>query len=135
MNRTLRRIALPIGAAALLGSSGFAFMATNVQQASSAGTSSNSVNGYNVNDIHYVACGTFTAMNGNFCNVEFKLVPHNGGAPANTGTNVQASVNNNGDWETCIYMGAPGSNQGTLWRCAIPQPTSDVTSLQIAAAQ
>ncbi len=134
MHRIMKRMALPIGAAAILGTTGFAFMAANVQAPSSLGYSSNSVNGYDVEGIHYVACGTFATMNGQYCNVEFRLKPRNGEAPANTGTNVQASVNDDA-FQTCIYMGAPGSGNGTLWRCAFDEPAVDVTSLKISAAQ
>jgi hypothetical protein len=133
MNSLLKRVAVPVGAAFILGSSGFALMAQNVQDPSSAGYSSASVNGYDVNSIHYGACAP---MNGNYCNVSFLLKPLNGEAPANTGTNVQASVNNSGVWKTCIYEGAPGSNQGTKWTCSItPTSTGDLESLQISAAQ
>jgi len=131
MNRIMKRMALPIGVATVLGSTGFAFMAANVQGASSLGYSSNSVNGYDVEGIHYVACAP---MDGEYCNVEFRLKPRNGDSPANTGTNVQASVNNDA-FKTCIYMGAPGSNQGTLWRCSFDEPAVSVSNLKISAAQ
>jgi hypothetical protein len=131
MNRIISRVVLPIVAAGALGGTGFAFMAQNVQQASSLGTSTNSVNGYDVNDIHYLACAP---LNGQFCSVQFKLVPRNGAAPANSGSNVQASVNNDA-FQYCRYDGAPGSNQGTLWTCNFSHAAADVTSLNISAAQ
>jgi len=131
MNRTMKRMAVPVGAALVLGTSGFAFMAANVQSPSSLGFSTNSVNGYDVEGIHYLAC---EPMNGQFCEVQFRLLPRNGEAPANTGTNVQAAVNDNA-WRTCRYDGAPGSNQGTLWTCSFSEPAVDVTSLHISAAQ
>ena len=120
----------------ILGTSGFAFMAQNVQQPSSAGASSAAVNGYDVNDIHYLACGSRApiALTGNFCEVQFKLVPQ-GGSTANTGTNVQAGVNG-GNFRGCRYDGAPGSNQGTLWTCPIDSVrTANLNSLQVSAAQ
>ena len=106
-------------------------MAQNVQSPSSAGYSTNSVNGFDVNAIHYRAC---LPMNGNYCEVDFLLQPRNGEAPANSGTNVQASVNN-GTFKSCRYDGAPGANQGTRWICPVDVSALDLTSLSISAAQ
>lgn len=131
MNRIIKRLALPLGAAAILGTSGFAYMAANNQSASSLGSSTAAVTGYDVNSIHYNAC---TPMDGNFCSVQFLLKPQSGDAPANTGTNVQASINGAG-YTTCIYNGAPGSNQGTEWVCYFKVPAAQVTSLSVSAAQ
>lgn len=131
MNRIAKRVALPVGAALILGSSGFAFMAQNAQQASSLGYSSAAVNGYDVNAIHYNAC---TPMNGQYCSVDFLLKPQGGQSPANTGTNVQVSIND-GAFRTCIYEGAPGSNQGTKWKCPFPNQADTITKLAISAAQ
>ena len=131
MNRIMKRAALPVGAALILGSGGFAYMAQNTQAASSAGYSTAAVNGFDVNSIHYNAC---VPMNGNYCSVEFLLKPKGGEAPANTGTNVQAALNG-GAFSTCIYEGAPGSNNGTLWNCPFPAAAESITSLQVSAAQ
>jgi hypothetical protein len=53
MRSIVRRVALPIGAAALLGSGGFAFMAVNGVPESHAGAGENTISGYNVSNIHY----------------------------------------------------------------------------------
>lgn len=53
MNRTIKRIAVPVGAALILGSSGFAFMASNSVPTSYAGNGSGTIAGYNVSDVHY----------------------------------------------------------------------------------
>ena len=51
MNRTMKRMALPIGAALILGSSGFAYMASNAVDHTSLGQGSAPVTGYAVTDI------------------------------------------------------------------------------------
>lgn len=54
MNRTIKRLALPLGAAAILGTSGFAFMATNTFSGPDrAGSGTDVISGYNVSNIAY----------------------------------------------------------------------------------
>lgn len=53
MNRIVKRMAVPVGAAIILGSSGFAFMASSNVDASHAGSGVGVVGGYNVSDITY----------------------------------------------------------------------------------
>lgn len=53
MNKKLRWIALPVGAAAILGTSGFAFMASNSVPGSSAGSGTGTISGYQVSNIDY----------------------------------------------------------------------------------
>lgn len=56
MNRIVKRMAVPVGAAIILGSSGFAFMASNtfVHSASFAGEGSQTISGYTVDNVHYM---------------------------------------------------------------------------------
>lgn len=54
MRSIVRRVALPIGAAVVLGTGGFAFMASNTVAVSYAGAGGNAIGGYHVTDIHYV---------------------------------------------------------------------------------
>jgi hypothetical protein len=53
MRSIVRRVALPIGAAVVLGSSGFAFMAVNGVSGTHAGAGEAVISGYNVSDVHY----------------------------------------------------------------------------------
>jgi hypothetical protein len=53
MNRKLKTLALPIGAAVVLGTSGFAFMASNGVSQSYAGEGNGDIAGYNVSNVQY----------------------------------------------------------------------------------
>jgi hypothetical protein len=54
MNRTMKRMALPIGAALILGSSGFAYMASNTfADVPGAGAGTTPISGYQISDVHF----------------------------------------------------------------------------------
>lgn len=53
MSKLLRRVAIPGAAAAMIATSGFAFMATNSVPDSYAGTGDGTISGYQVSNIHY----------------------------------------------------------------------------------
>lgn len=53
MNRKMKRMALPIGAALILGSSGFAYMATNTVPQTFAGDGNGDIAGYTVSNVTY----------------------------------------------------------------------------------
>jgi hypothetical protein len=53
MNRKLKTLALPIGAAVVLGTSGFAYMASNGVAQSFAGEGNGDIAGYNVSNVQY----------------------------------------------------------------------------------
>lgn len=53
MNRTFKRLVMPIGAAVVIGTSGFAFMASNTLATSSAGSGTALVAGYDVTNVKY----------------------------------------------------------------------------------
>lgn len=58
MNRTIKRLAIPLGAAAILGTSGFAFMASNTfSNTPGAGDSSIAASGYNISNESNTGCG------------------------------------------------------------------------------
>jgi len=64
MTRTMKRLALPLGAAAILGTSGFAFMASNSVAPSYAGDGVNTVSGFSITNISYhQASGDLTYVN------------------------------------------------------------------------
>lgn len=54
MNRTIKRLAIPAGAAAILATSGFAFMANNSVPETFVGSGSDTISGYAVSNVHYV---------------------------------------------------------------------------------
>lgn len=53
MNRTLKRLLLPVGAATVLGTAGFAYMASGTLDTSYASIQTGSVDGYHVSNVHY----------------------------------------------------------------------------------
>jgi hypothetical protein len=53
MNAKIKRLAIPAGVAAVIGTTGFAFMANNAVDASSAGQGQATVSGYTVSGITY----------------------------------------------------------------------------------
>lgn len=53
MNRTMKRLVIPAAAAAILGTSGFAFMASNSVAESFAGEGSATIAGFQVSNISY----------------------------------------------------------------------------------
>lgn len=61
MNRIMKRVALPIGAAVVLGTTGFAFMASNAVPQTFAGAGEGQISGYTVSNITY---NTFAAYGG-----------------------------------------------------------------------
>jgi hypothetical protein len=55
MNRKMKRLVLPIGAAAIIGTSGFAFMANNTVPETHAGQGHGKISGYTIkaSQVHY----------------------------------------------------------------------------------
>lgn len=53
MNRKVKRLIIPAAAAAILGTSGFAYMATNTVAPSFAGSGNGSISGYHVTNLAY----------------------------------------------------------------------------------
>ena len=116
MNRIMKRAALPVGAALILGSSGFAFMATNTGLVSAAGNGSNVISGYNVTDIHYKlvpdAFSPFEAGQESIQRVTFTL-----DKPATT---VRAYVND----KVFPVCGTPTANAGGTFTWTCDQPNA-----------
>lgn len=54
MNRITKRLALPVVAAAVLGTSGYAFMASNTVPATFAGQGGHVISGSTVSNVHYL---------------------------------------------------------------------------------
>lgn len=53
MNRIIKRLAVPLSAAAVLGTAGFAYMASNTVGTTYAGEGSGTISGYKLLDYHY----------------------------------------------------------------------------------
>jgi hypothetical protein len=134
MRSIVRRVALPIGAAVVLGTGGFAFMASNTVAVSYAGSGGNAIGGYHVTDIHFVT--TLNPDHGVIDAVDFNL-DH----PADP-NNLEAIINDiNGGaqyYQNCSAI----SGGGNLYRfeCAstTPQNISHLDSaghLTVRAAQ
>ena len=109
MNRTLKRLALPVGAAAILGTSGFAFMATNSVDQTYAGQGRALISGFSVSNIHYA----FVNDTGNNPNLDYiKSVSFTLDHHANTAT---ADIRNNQSW---VPYHACSSSDGYTFTCA-----------------
>lgn len=132
MNNTVKRIALPLGAAVVIGSSGFAFMASNSVPETRAGDGSNVITGYTVSNVDY------DTDNGRIIALRFDL---DGAAKA---SNVKAYVrstqptNENGTYDNCRQTGASGST--TSWFCdqnpgQVTATVARAEGLRVIAAQ
>lgn len=113
MNRMIKRMAVPVGAAIVLGSSGFAFMASNSVPETFNGSGSGTISGYTVYDVHYVLDPSNLKIDG----VQFNL---NHAADAD---NIRAAINDgNGShvYNNCANISGGGSHpapSGTRWNC------------------
>lgn len=133
MNRMIKRMVIPVGAAIALGSSGFAFMASNSVPLSRAGDGTGVISGYNVSNIHYTTLGDWQPGNGNnhISAVSFAL-DH-----AATPSNVRALVSDvNGGH---VYYKC--SESANLWTCNFTGGQNSMaqmgtaTKLEVTAAQ
>jgi hypothetical protein len=123
MNRTFKRLALPVGAAAALSTAGFAFMASNTVAASSAGEGQADVTGYTVSGVNYSAQQGWESPSSPTFNqykvsaVKFILTSNASGGPANgMPANVNASLlGTAAHTSECVISGwtINGSGQGT----------------------
>ncbi|MGH3497102.1 MAG: hypothetical protein ACRDP1_06535 [Nocardioidaceae bacterium] len=135
MNRLMKRVALPIGAAIMLGTTGFAFMASNSVAPSNAGVGSGAISGYNVRNVHYAIVDNPNTPGGTYIQqVSFTLSPDNA-------TQARAWFEDtSGQWVSGIYQCA--ETTGT-WTCQNPNvinghqwsATQDAFQLHVSAAQ
>src|SRR5690348_10015694 len=108
MNRIVKRMAVPVGAAIILGSSGFAFMATNTVPESFAGQGQNTISSYVVSNISYDLT-TDLGHNGDVATSSIQWVDFTLNQKAKT---VQAKINGT-NYNTCFN----NSGDGETWRC------------------
>lgn len=123
MNRTLKRLAIPVGAAAILGTSGFAFMASNQfdHAASFAGDGAQTISGYVVSNVHY----DVVKHNGYWINgVTFDL--NQAASAANMKVNVYDPSGHAYDQCTSPSLNNGSAPAGSTWTCV--NPSRDATS-------
>ena len=134
MNRIMKRMALPVGAAIILGSSGFAFMASNtfVHSASLAGAGSQTISGYSVDNVHYLT-GKYVNQVGGYevTGVQFTL--NAAASPKNVYVNVYDD-NGGHAYDSCSVSSAG------LWTCMNPYEKNlaqvdGAKSVEVVAAQ
>jgi hypothetical protein len=118
MNRTFKRLAIPVGAAAALSTAGFAFMASNTVAPSSAGEGSNSVTGYTVSGVNYSAQQGWgqPAPLYSVSAVKFILTSNGTGAASGQPANVNAALlGTSATRSDCVISSwtVNGSGQGT----------------------
>jgi hypothetical protein len=124
MNRIMKRMALPVGAAIVLGSSGFAFMASNAfTNDIGAGEGVNNVAGYVTNGGNTQLCrdnnnGAAVGVNGKTCRVDLIAKPlgSNPVAREAQAQPVNKAGNALGPWVQCVY-GASDQAQGAAFTC------------------
>jgi hypothetical protein len=135
------RVLAPLALTVALGGSAYAYMASNVEPTTSAGSGSGVVSGYIVQGITY-ALTMAPGDPGDLLNVAFSLTPASGDLPAqavavwfDSDTSHVASK----QLTTCEEIGGPTSAGVTYWTCSLdmwdqqagPAPTA--TALHVAA--
>lgn len=123
MNRTLKRLAIPAGAAAILATSGFAFMANNSfdHSASFAGDGAQTISGYVVSNVHY----DVVKNQGYWINaVSFDL--NQAASAANMKVNVYDPAGHAYDQCTSPSLNNGSAPAGSAWTCV--NPYRDATS-------
>lgn len=135
MNRTVRKLALPIGAAVVVGTSGFAFMAQSTVAPSYAGQGRGSISGFNVTDVHYAYVDNAGNPNLDYIkSVTFTLDHHAS----------RASAQINPNQATWIPYADCTSGDGFTWVCSnstgqaaslnYPGGSPSATQLSVSAA-
>lgn len=145
MNRIMKRMALPVGAAVVLGTTGFAFMAANTLDTSYAGDSGiKTVSGYAISNVHYVTGGYVAGVGDNTIQaVQFKL--DHPAAPINVNA-VLGDAHGGHTYAKCSTPSAADdattvSDPSETWTCAVSFPpnglvtTASINSLRISTAQ
>jgi hypothetical protein len=117
MNRIIKRLAVPLSAAAVLGTAGFAYMASNQTATSYAGSGDTTVSGYQVSPIHFI---TTPAAGGDAYLLGITFSLDHSADPANVGAyvyyNYQHQVSR---WTNCTATNAPTD---TAFKCVPTSP-------------
>lgn len=144
MNRIIKRLAVPLSAAAVLGTAGFAYMASNTVDPSNAGQGTGVVSGYHVYDVHYPAAG-LAALNTNkpgdsqngVTQVAFKVDPNNAGFAAVDLYDANGTLLGGGGATNCSK-----DTTTSVWTCTVgalvgqaPIPVTEIRYVDIEAVQ
>lgn len=154
MNRIIKRLAVPLSAAAVLGTAGFAYMASNTVPNTNAGAGSATISGYTVSHVHYTLMDhgvAHAAVDAQVKAVSFDLTADNPGSglpPTTLWASLKTDLTPNNIWaryDDCVVNGNPGST--TNYTCtftpyhgnpavaSLIPAVKDVISLQVTAAQ
>ena len=147
MNRIIKRMAIPVGAAIVLGSSGFAFMATNTVLETHAGRGEGQISGYVVSGVTYSLdlADSYPDGFGNPALDKIRTVSFNLDHKAST---VSAQIRNGSGDKWIPYSSCGSDDGGYHWSCKAsgtfeaslsynPSSPSTLTSdrLSVSAAQ
>ena len=105
MNRIVKRLAVPLSAAAVLGTAGFAYMAGGTVAPSTAGLVHSAISGINVESVHYYLCNGDEASSSDpdgfsqicYANLVVQQPDHNAPIPSS----VDVKIGANGTWVGC----------------------------------
>lgn len=125
MNRTIKRLALPLGAAVVLGTAGFGYMASNTLAVTpNNGEVVTSVSGDTISSFGSTTCaetGGYHAANAvptDTCGVSFYAAPKQAGANAPTNAVVSALDSSGNVIATAICFGGPiPNNPNSDFKC------------------
>lgn len=118
MNRITKRLALPVVAAAVLGTSGYAFMASNSVPDTFAGQGQGVINPANVTNVHY----TIADHGSNYVDEEIRAVSFTVDKAAVSGQTIYAVVQD-GSTNNHYYPGTT-SNSGSWHKYAVCTQTA-----------
>lgn len=147
MNRTIKRLALPLGAAVVLGTTGFAFMAGGNINQTYAGTNTGTIAAFTVSGVHYTLHNNASSGHGSPGDEYISAVSFNLDQPASTNGMAAFVKNGTGALSTTRYGNCVANTTGAQqYTCTIshqPSGTSDAneaplttaTELSVAAAQ
>jgi len=109
MNRTIKRLAIPLAGAAVVGSSGFAFMASNTLTGDNyAGNGRAAISGYTVSGVHYNYVDNAGNPNLDYIKSVTFTLDHKA-------SRASAQINNNQTW---VPYTACSSADAYTWTCA-----------------
>lgn len=111
MNRIVKRMAVPVGAALILGSSGFAFMAANSVAETHAGAGENTISGFDVSNVSYNYVDVVGNPHLNYIKSVTFTLNH-----AASRASAQIHLNQNTPWVPYADCGSPDS--GFTWTCS-----------------
>jgi hypothetical protein len=138
MRSIVRRVALPIGAAVVLGSSGFAFMAVNGVPGTHAGSGEADISGYNVSNVHYAYVDNDANPEGSYIKSVTFTLDH-------AASQVSAHIKAGPGAQPWIPYDTCANTSGSTWTCtastgmnadlAYHNSSPDASILHVSAAQ